>query len=97
MRKQSKKIALALAAVLSMSVMTPASMQAEAAAKNFTYAEQESGAKVTAVTLRPGEEYDIKFIGVSDWRNYSRKWVSSNEKCATVDKNGNIKYQQKFL
>lgn len=60
------------------------------AAKNFTYAYQNGGA-VSTLNMKAGEEVDLRFIGVSDYRNYSLRWKSSNPSVATVDKNGVVK------
>ena len=38
--------------------------------------------------MKAGNEVDLKFIGVKDYKNYTLKWESSNEAVATVDKNG---------
>ena len=89
MKKQGKKIALMVVFAMVLSLFAPAA-QAEAAVKKFTYAEQETGDPVTVIIMEPGEVVDLKFMGVSGWRNYTRKWVSSNSKCAKVDQNGKI-------
>ena len=87
--KQKRRISLFLLATLILALLQPAA-PAYAAPKRFTYAEQKSGATVTTLFLEPGEKVDLKFLGVSDYKKYERKWVSSNDAVATVDSNGLI-------
>ena len=81
-----RKGAFVLASSLVISSAAPASTFAFAA-QNFTYAYQNGGA-VSSLTLEPGDSVDLKFIGVSDYRNYTRSWTSSNPSVAVVDVNG---------
>ncbi len=91
MRKQFKKIALAAVFAMAVSLFAPAAQTAEAASKKtFTYAEQQTGDRVTALVMEPGEKTDLKFMGVSNWKSYTYKWTSSDEKVAVVDSNGMI-------
>ena len=90
MKSFFKKLAFVMALAMVVTLAAPAA-QSAFAATNFTYAEQKSGAKVTAVTLKVGETIDLKFVNVPDYKNYTLKWVSSNEKVATVDGEGLIK------
>ena len=91
MRKQFKKIALAAVFAMAVSLAAPAARPVEAASKKtFTYAEQKTGDQVTALVMQPGEKTDLKFMGVSNWKSYTYKWTSSDEKVAVVDSNGLI-------
>lgn len=89
MKKQLRKIALAVVFALTATMCAPAGL-AMAAAKTFTYAEQQSGDKVTTLFMDCNEKIDLKFLGVSNWKSYKYKWASSNEKVAVVDSNGLI-------
>ncbi len=89
MKSFFKKLAFVMALAMVVSLAAPAAQSAFAAAE-FTYAEQESGKKVTSLSMKAGNEVDLKFIGVKDYKNYTLKWESSNEAVATVDKNGVI-------
>ena len=72
-------------------MIAPAARVAEAATtKTFTYAEQQTGDTVTTLVMNKGEKVDLKFIGVSNWKTYTYKWVSSNTKVAVVDSAGMI-------
>ena len=88
MKRFLKRTAFVIATAMVISNAAPAASSAYAA-KNFTYAYQNGGA-VSALSMKTGEEVDLKFIGVSDYRNYSLKWTTSNPSVATVDKNGVI-------
>lgn len=88
--KQKKRLAWLLLAVLLLSVWTPARATVYAAQKQFTYAEQKSSARVETLVLAPGDKVDLKFMGIKDYRDYTLKWVSSDEAVATVDKQGII-------
>lgn len=90
MKKQLRKIALAVVFAMTVAIAAPAGKVALAAAKTFTYAEQKTGEKVTVLYMDRGEKVDLKFIGVSDYKNYKLKWVSSDEKVAVVDSSGMI-------
>lgn len=90
MKKQLRKIALAVIFSMVAAIFAPASQVAYAATKTFTYAEQNSGDKVTTLFMDKGEKVDLKFIGVSNWKTYTYKWTSSNSKVAVVDSNGVI-------
>lgn len=91
MKKQLRKFAMAAVFAMVVSLLAPAAQDAVAAEKkHFTYAEQNTGEQVTTLVMKPGEKIDLKFIGVSDWKSYTRKWTSSNEKAAVVDSNGLI-------
>lgn len=89
MKRFLKRTAFILAMAMVISNAAPAANSVYAA-KNFTYAYQNGGA-VSALSMKAGEAVDLKFIGVSDYRNYSLRWTSSNPSVATVDKNGVIK------
>ena len=87
--KQKRSIAAVLLLTLVFSLLHPP-VTVQAAPKNFTYAEQRTGATVRSLFLEPGQQVDLKFIGVSDYKNYERRWVSSNENVAVVDSAGLI-------
>lgn len=86
MKPTLRKGAVLLASALVISSAAPATGFVYAA-KNFTYAYQTGGA-VSKLTLEPGDVVDLRFIGVSDYRNYSLSWTSSNPEVATVDNSG---------
>jgi len=90
MKKQLRKIALAVIFSMVAAVFAPAGQVAYAATKTFTYAEQNSGDKVTTLFMDKGEKVDLKFNGVSNWKTYTYKWQSSNSKVAVVDSAGII-------
>lgn len=91
MKKQLRKISLAVIFALAVSMLMPATQVVEAAAKKtFTYSEQKSGSKVTTLFMDRGEKVDLKFDGVSNWRSYTYKWSSSDPKVAVVDGAGVI-------
>jgi len=86
MKPTLRKGAVLLASALVISSAAPATGFVYAA-KTFTYAYQ-TGGEVSKISMEKGESVDLRFIGVSDYRNYSRSWVSSNPEVATVDVNG---------
>ncbi len=89
MKKQFRKLSLALVFAMAVSLIAPAVRVADAAEKKtFTYAEQITGDTVTTLVMDKGEKVDLKFIGVSNWKTYKYKWVSSNTKVAVVDTAG---------
>lgn len=89
MKKHFKKLSLALMFAMAVSFIAPAARVADAATtKTFTYAEQVTGDTVTSLVMDKGEKVDLKFNGVSNWKTYSYKWVSSNTKVAVVDSAG---------
>lgn len=90
MRKQTKKIAFAVVLSMAMSFIAPSQISALAAPKNFYYVEQNTDETIKELALEIGEQVDLKFVGVSDYKNYTCKWVSSDEKVAVVDSGGNI-------
>ena len=90
MKKQLSKIALAVIFAMAVTLIAPAAQVAEAASRKFTYAEQITGEKVTVLAMEPGEEVDLKFNGVSNWKTYTYTWTSSNQNVAVVDSNGKI-------
>ena len=91
MKKQFRKLSLAVIFAMAVSFIAPAARVAEAATtKTFTYAEQQTGDTVTSLVMNKGEKVDLKFIGVSNWKSYTYKWVSSNTKVAVVDSAGMI-------
>lgn len=91
MKKHVRKLALLAVFAMAVSLITPAAQVAEAAAKKtFTYAEQVTGDKVTTLVMDKGEKVDLKFNGVSNWKSYTYKWASSNQKVAVVDSAGVI-------
>lgn len=86
MKPTLRKGAVLLASALVISSAAPATGYVYAA-KNFTYAYQ-TGGEVSRISLEQGDSVDLRFIGISDYKNYSRSWVSSNPDVATVDTNG---------
>lgn len=91
MKKQLRKLSLAVVFAMAVSLIAPAARVAEAATqKTFTYAEQETGDTVTTLVMTKGEKVDLKFNGVTNWKTYQYKWVSSNNKVAVVDSAGVI-------
>lgn len=89
MKKHFKKLSLALVFAMAVSFIAPAARVADAATtKTFTYAEQVTGDTVTSLVMDKGEKVDLKFNGVSNWKTYTYKWVSSNTKVAVVDSAG---------
>ncbi len=86
MKPTLRKGAVLLASALVISSAAPATGFVYAA-KNFTYAYQ-TGGEVSKISLEKGDSVDLRFIGVSDYRNYSLSWVSSNPEVATVDSKG---------
>ena len=90
MKKQFRKIAMAVIFSLAAALMAPANQVALAATKTFTYAEQKTGDTVTTLVMDKGEKVDLKFMGVSNWKTYTYKWATSNSKVAVVDSAGVI-------
>ena len=91
MKKQFRKLSLALVFAMAVSLIAPAVRVADAAEKKtFTYAEQRTGDTVTTLVMDKGEKVDLKFEGVSNYKTYKYKWASSNTKVAVVDSNGLI-------
>lgn len=88
MKPTLRKGAVLLASAMVISSAAPAASQVYAA-RNFTYAYQTGGA-VSKLSLEQGDAVDLRFIGVSDYKNYSLSWKSSNPNVAVVDKNGVI-------
>lgn len=90
MRGFVKKLAFTMA--LSMVVTTAAPAGSAFAAKEFTYAHQKDATKkaVTELFMEAGDEVDLRFIGVSDYKNYTLEWKSADPTIAKVDKNGLI-------
>lgn len=88
MRSFVKKLAFTMA--LSMVVTTAAPAGAALAATEFTYAYQEAG-RVTELNMKAGDEVNLRFLGVKDYKNYTLEWKSNNPLVATVDKNGVVK------
>lgn len=86
MKPTFRKGAILLASAMVISSAAPATGYVYAA-KTFTYAYQ-TGGEVSKISLEKGDSVDLRFIGISDYRNYSRSWVSSNPEIATVDVNG---------
>ncbi len=89
MKSFFKKLAFVMALAMVVSLAAPAAQSAFAATE-FTYAEQESGKKVTSLSMKAGEKVDLKFIGVKNYKDFTLEWQSSNPAAATVDKNGVI-------
>ena len=83
-----KFISMVLATVIFATMAVPA--VTGYAAKEFTYAEQNSKKQVTELSMKPGEKTDLCFKGVPDYAKYTCKWISSNEDVATVDGKGVI-------
>ena len=79
MKKQLRKIALAVVFSLAATMLAPAG-QALAATKTFTYAEQKSGDQVTTLFMDCNEQVDLKFLGVSNWKSYKYKWASTTNR-----------------
>ncbi len=90
MKKQLRKIALAVIFSMTAAMLAPAEQVAQAAPTQFTYAEQESGDKVTTLYMDRGEKIDLKYLGVKNHTSYKKKWASSDEKVAVVDNMGMI-------
>lgn len=89
MKKQLRKLSMALIFAMAVSFIAPAVRVADAAEKKtFTYAEQQTGDTVTTLVMDKGEKVDLKFNGVSNWKTYKYKWISSNSKVAVVDSAG---------
>jgi len=86
MKPTLRKGAVLLASALVISSAAPATGYVYAA-KTFTYAYQ-TGGEVSKISLEKGDSVDLRFIGVNDYKNYSRSWVSSNPEVASVDVNG---------
>lgn len=86
MKPTFRKGAVLLASAVVISSAAPATGYVYAA-KNFTYAYQ-TGGEVSKLSMEKGDIVDLRFIGVSDYKNYTRSWVSSNPEVATVDING---------
>lgn len=90
MKKHLEKFASMLVLCILFAMVIPATQTAFAATKTFEYADQETGKIVTALQMELGGKADLKFSGVSNWKTYTYKWISSNEKVAKVDSNGLI-------
>ena len=86
MKPTLRKGAVLLASAMVISSAAPATGFVYAA-KTFTYAYQ-TGGEVSTLSMEVGDSIDLRFLGVSDYKNYSRAWVSSNPEVATVDING---------
>jgi len=86
MKPTFRKGAVLLASAMVISSAAPATSFVYAA-KTFTYAYQ-TGGEVSEHSMEIGESVDLRFLGVNDYKNYSRAWVSSNPEVATVDING---------
>ena len=86
MKPSLRKGAVVLASALVITSAAPATSFVYAA-KTFTYAHQ-TGGEVSSLSLQPGDSVDLRFIGVNDYKNYTRAWVSSNPEVATVDASG---------
>lgn len=89
MKSFFKKLSFVMALAMVVTLAAPAAKSALAATE-FTYAEQETGKKVTSLNMKVGEKVDLKFVGVKDYKNFTLNWQSSNPSVATVDKNGVI-------
>ena len=86
MRSFVKKLAFTMA--LSMVATTAAPAGSAMAATEFTYAYQNAG-RVTELNMEAGDEVDLRFIGVKDYKNYTLEWKSNEPSIATVNqKNG---------
>ena len=85
MRSFVKKLAFTMA--LSMVATTAAPAGSAMAATEFTYAYQKAG-RVTELNMEAGDEVDLRFMGVKDWKNYTLEWKSNNPSVATVDEKG---------
>lgn len=88
MKPTLRKGAFVLASAMVISSAAPATGYVYAA-KTFTYAHQ-TGGEVNKLSMEQGDQIDIRFMGVPDYRNYRRAWVSTNPEVATVDINGVI-------
>jgi len=86
MKPTLRKGAALLASALVISSAAPAAGPVYAA-KNFTYAYQ-TGGTVSKLSLETGNSIDLRFLGVSDYKNHPLSWTSSNPDVAVVDKNG---------
>ena len=86
MKPTLRKGAVLLASALVISSAAPATGNVYAA-KNFTYAYQ-TGGVVSSHAMETGDSVDLRFLGVSDYKNYALSWTSSNPEVAVVDNNG---------
>ena len=94
MKPTLRKGAFVLASAMVISSAAPATGYVYAA-KTFTYAHQ-TGGEVNKLSMEQGDQIDIRFMGVPDYRNYRRAWVSTNPEVATVDINGVITAKAKM-
>ena len=86
MKRFLKRTAFMMATAMVISSAAPAAGSVYAA-KDFTYAYQ-TGGEVSTLNMAKGEAVDLRFIGVPDYKNYSRQWKSSNPAVAKVDQMG---------
>lgn len=86
MKPNLRKGAVLLASALVISSAAPA-ITPVYAAKSFTYAYQ-TGGSVSSLSLEQGHSVDLRFLGVSDYKNYPLSWTSSNPEVAVVDNKG---------
>ena len=95
MKKTFRKTAFALAAAMTVCLM-PASLANAAETKTVYITPQCAKSAASALSklslYTDDEGYDLRFFGVSDYKtqlkNGTLRWVSSDERVATVDKNG---------
>lgn len=63
-------------------------LSALAAEKEVTYREQNSSEDTNLVFLKVGEKIDLKFIGASDYKNYTCEWTTSDKSVVTINQSG---------
>ena len=78
MKSFFKKLAVVLAMAMVVSLAAPAATASAAEAKEFTYKYQNGlGTAVKTVNLaKTGDTVDLKFVGISDYKNYELQWMS---------------------
>ena len=89
MKSFFKKLAFVMALAMVVTLAAPAAQSAYAATE-FTYAYQNAGA-VDTLYMEAGDEVDLCFKGVMDYKNYTLEWKSANPLVATVDNKGVVK------
>ncbi len=89
MKSFFKKLAFVMALAMVVTTAAPAALSAYAATE-FTYAYQNAGA-VDTLYMKAGDEVDLCFKGVKDYKNYDLQWKSANPLVATVDTKGIVK------
>lgn len=92
MRSFAKKLAFVMAAAMVVTTAAPAARAS--AATELSIVKQTATSKaeaLTVVNVGEGATVDLKFYGApTNFKELNPTWTSSNEKVATVDKNGNV-------